>query len=272
MHRSRNPHKAAVEHAWMLYTPLWGAGTAMLMLTRWADTMGDADLLIFGGLVALGAFVMPYVFAAMGLVRGPIHTPTLTAMYASVVVLSFGLNYFQTPFFFDVLHMRYGFKATWRIDRNPVFLYLVTVAYFATYATLANFSARVVLRKWNTTFGRVVTFTVVPLALAFLETILNANPWTERVFCYNDMPFALSFGSVCYGVAFFYMMPVWLDFGGIAETAASSGKPKLARAVFRTAVAVALDTATLAVIRAFVAPYFTTVVDNAAPGGGCLKP
>ena len=47
-----------------------------------------------------------------------------TAVKGSVAVtlLAFGLNYFQTPFFFDVLHMRYGFRATLTIERNPVCL------------------------------------------------------------------------------------------------------------------------------------------------------
>ena len=56
------------------------------------------------------------------------------------------LNWLQTPFFFDVLHMHYGFHATWTHDRNPLFLYLVTIPYFATYSVLACMAYRFVTR------------------------------------------------------------------------------------------------------------------------------
>lgn len=51
-----------------------------------------------------------------------------------MVLFAFGLNYTQTRFLFDVLHMHDGFRVSWTLDRNPLFLYLVTVASFATYA------------------------------------------------------------------------------------------------------------------------------------------
>ena len=113
----------------------------------------------------------------------------------AVTLLSFGLNYLQTPFFFDVLHMRYGFRATWVIERNPVFLYLVTVSYFATYFVLATVAVRRLARTSDARAWRVVVVLVVACALAFLETLANANPWMTRLFCYGEPGMMFSFGT-----------------------------------------------------------------------------
>lgn len=165
-----------------------------------------------------------------------------------------------------MLHMRFGFKATWRIDRNPVFLYLVTIPYFATYAVAACWTYRWVDRK----FGSVSVVSVmcklgVPFALAFAETVTNANPFTEKVFCYDDMTLALTFGSLCYGVAFVFALPVWL----VGDTMKSS--VSLLKVIMGMLIAVGLDTLVLFFIRHNVAPHVTMVVLDSPPDGGCLN-
>src|SRR6185503_17925605 len=43
----------------------------------------------------------------------------------------------------------------------------------------------------------------------FLETALNANPAMRATFCYGDLGFALSFGTLMYGSHFIVAGPLW---------------------------------------------------------------
>ncbi|MCB9595357.1 MAG: hypothetical protein H6719_21740 [Sandaracinaceae bacterium] len=261
---SPNPAKAAVERWWLLYTPVWGAIAGAVMLSGWAERWGDVECMTFGVVLAGGALV-PLARPHASERAVPFHERASTKLCLSVVLLAFGLNYAQTPFFFDVLHMRYGFDVTWTIDRNPVFLYLVTVAYFATYAALAGVAFRWLHRR-----VRVAAWTVAPIAIAFSETALNANPWLDSLFCYDDLPFMLWFGTLAYSLSFVFALPMWM---AIDETPERRLPVRLVF-VF-AAAALFADWIALEVLRHHVAPLFTTVVDH-APGlrafAGCLVP
>lgn len=253
--------KRAVERAWLLYTPVWGAVTGVIMLGGLAESWGDAALMTFGALLAAGCIAAPIVLTRDPAVRGPWASMTL-----AVVVLAFGLNWLQTPYFFDVLHMRYGFHATWRYDRNPLFLYLVTIPYFATYSVLACIAVRLA-RRASVPVLRGAAIALVPFALAFLETLLNANPLMTRLFCYDDLALMLWFGTLSYGVSFVLALPMWLALGE------GPRRVSLLAVLLAASVVVVADAAVLAGLRAFVAPYVTTVVPDAAGGvGGCLAP
>ncbi|MBX7194045.1 MAG: hypothetical protein K1X94_18465, partial [Sandaracinaceae bacterium] len=196
-----HPAKAHVERWWLLYTPVWGAITGVVMLGGFAERWGDLPCLLFGIVVALGALLplaRPHA-SERALVW---HERTSAKLVVSVLMLSFGLNYVQTPFFFDVLHMHYGFHVTWTIDRNPVFLYLVTVAYFGTYASLC-----MIAQRWLRPRIGVLSWLVAPIAMAFFETVLNANPWMTRLFCYDELAFMLTFGTLVYAMSFVLVLP-----------------------------------------------------------------
>jgi cycloeucalenol cycloisomerase len=251
--------KHAVERAWLIYTPIWGAVTGVIMLGGFAERWGDAALMTFGVLLALGCLAAPLVHA-----RDPEVRRAWASMSLAIVVLAFGLNWLQTPYFFDVLHMRYGFHATWRIDRNPIFLYLVTIPYFATYSVLACIAVRLA-RRLASPAARVLAIALVPFALAFLETVLNANPFMTRLFCYDDTRLMLWFGTLCYGVSFVLALPMWLAIGEGPRRVSLLAVLAIASAVVVT------DAAVLAGLRAFVAPHLTTVAEHAPGGvGGCL--
>ncbi len=266
---SDNEAKRAVELAWLRYTPVWGLVTGIIMLGGLAERWGDEALLAFGALVALGALLAPFTNLPASEREKPLHARTSTRMSVSIVLLSFGLNFFQTPYFFDVLHMRYGFRATWMIDRNPVFLYLVTIAYFATYSVLASVAlraARLHASRWPAP-ARWLPVGLVPFALAFLETALNANPFMTSLFCYDDLGLMLWFGTLSYGVSFVLALPVW-----IAIDEHPGVDTPMLRVVALTLLVVALDTAVLFGLRAAVAPLVTDVVDHASgAAGGCLQ-
>ncbi len=258
---SASPGKRAVERAWLAYTPVWGAITGVIMLGGFAETWGDVPLLVFGVVLALGCVAAPLVRS-----REPAVLRAWAAMTLAAVVLAFGLNLLQTPYFFDVLHMRYGFHASWRIDRNPVFLYLVTIPYFATYSVLACMAVRAA-RHFAPAAVRALAIALVPFALAFLETLLNANPLMTRLFCYDDLLLMLWFGTLSYGVSFVLALPMWL------ELAEPGGRlSSIARALVVALAVVVADALVLAAVRGTLAPRVTTVVDDASGGvGGCLE-
>ena len=52
-----HPGKAAAERWWLLYTPVWGLLTGVVMLSGLAEAWGDAELLAFGVVLAAGALV-----------------------------------------------------------------------------------------------------------------------------------------------------------------------------------------------------------------------
>ena len=133
-----HPGKRAVERAWLLYTPVWAAVAGAVMLGGFAEAWGDVELMIFGVVLAAGAMVGPHWLAPESERAKPFIERVSTKMVLSVVAFSFFLNYSQTPFFYDVLHMHYGFDTQLNIRNNPFFLYLVTVAYFSTYCILLN--------------------------------------------------------------------------------------------------------------------------------------
>lgn len=256
--------KRAVERAWLLYTPVWGGITGVVMLGGFAERWGDTELMIFGALLALGTLFSPFVGMPTEERVLSFGRRTATSMSASIVVLAFGLNWLQTPFFFDVLHMHYGFHATWTYDRNPLFLYLVTIPYFATYSVLACMAYRFVTRLPLPRAASWIAIALVPFSLSFLETLLNANPWMTRLFCYEDVPFALSFGTLTYGVSFVLALPIWLRVG-------ESTRPVSPMAIaLVTALACVADAGGLFVVRHTVAPLVTTVHDDSPAGGGCL--
>jgi cycloeucalenol cycloisomerase len=133
---SPNPARRAVERYWLIYTPIWGVVAGALMLSGRVARWGDVELMIMGVAFALGAVVPPLVRVHPLDRARPWWQRSAFKLVASVVGLSFLMNYFCTPYFYEVLHMRFGFRAEITIDRNPVFLYLMTVAYFATYCVL----------------------------------------------------------------------------------------------------------------------------------------
>jgi len=246
--------KRAVERWWLLYTPVWGLATGAVMLTGWAESWGDGSCMVFGVLVAAGAALPPLLRVPESERALPFRKRTAPKYVLSVVLFAFGLNYTQTPFFFDVLHMHYGFDVTWTLDRNPLFLYLVTVAYFATYAVLCAMAFRALRPKTS------LAWVIAPLAVAFLETALNANPFMKGLFCYDDLGLALGFGTLTYGFSFVVALPMWM---AIDER---PGDRLPLRMVFvYGAAALFADWLFLEVVRHGVAPFVTTVVDD-APG------
>jgi cycloeucalenol cycloisomerase len=262
---SRHPGKRATERYWLLYTLVWGGITALLMLGGFVERWGDLACLGYGVALAVGAVAGPLAIRVPEERDLPLQRRAGFKLTLSVVGLAFALNYSQTPFFFDVLHMHFGFHTTLNIQHNPVFLYFLTVAYFSTYCVLCAMAFRA-LRRFS-----IAAYLIAPLAMAFLETALNANPFTRRLFCYDDMRFMLSFGTLSYGLAFIFALPMWM---AIDET---PGQSLRARSVLvMLGAALYADLFVLDLLRHYVAPHFTTVLTGANGlgdvGPSCLQP
>jgi cycloeucalenol cycloisomerase len=266
-HFADDEGKRAVERYWLYYTLVWGSITGVVMLGGFAERWGDVPSLAFGVVLALGALVPPYLFAPASEKQRPFWERASVQLGLLVVILAFGLNYTQTPFFWDVLHMHYGFQATWTIQNNPIFLYLVTVAYFSTYAALIMITFRYLKAKLPAALS-FFAYVLAPLAMAFLETALNANPFMKSLFCYDDLPLVLTFGTFAYGVAFVFALPVFMH----AKEGKRFGALTLAGLMFGALYA---DLITLDALRYHVAPQLTTV-ETGADGlrdyeGSCLE-
>lgn len=270
---SPHPGKRATERFWLLYTPVWGGACGLVMLTGLANTWGDVPLLLFSLLMASGALLGPVWFRPESERGIPLYQTVAVKLGASVAALAIFLNYTQTPFFFDVLHMHYGFQTHVNIRNNPLALYILTIAYFSTYCVLCQMAYR-----WITTILatgprvlRLIAIVLTPFVVAFLETALNANPFTTHLFCYDDMKLMLWFGTFVYGTAFCFALPAWLYVDERPGT-----KVGLISAVAVMAGAAYADLLMLDLYRYHLAPHLTTVVEG-APGlrdyaGSCLIP
>jgi len=270
---SSHPGKRATERYWLFYTPVWGAVLAVVMLSSAGDRWGDLELIAMAVVLAAGALVGPVVLRP-GAERGiPFHRSAACKLGVSVTGFAFLLNYSQTPFFYDVLHMHYGFRTYVTIRNNPVALYILTIPYFATYAALCLVAYRWV-KSTLVRAPRLVRYAgiaLTPFGVAFLETALNANPFTRRLFCYDDMRLVLWFGTFAYGTAFCLALPVWLH---IDERPDSD--VKLSTVLVAVAAAVYADSILLDAYRYHLAPHVTTVVEGAVGlrdyGASCLVP
>lgn len=266
--------KRTVERYWLLYTLFWGAAAAVVMMSGLAERWGDVELMIFGATLGAGAVLPPAIFPRDRDERArPFHERTATKLGLSVVMFAFLMNYFTTPYFYDVLHMHYGFRVRWVIRQNPVFLYLLTVAYFATYAALLLLVARA-SRRLGARLPKVIAWVPVALApfvVAALETALNANPFMKRLFCYDDTVFALTFGTLSYGACFCFTLPVWWSIDEHRDRSRST----LSQVVVRSSAAMFGMVVVFELLRAWVAPHLTDVQSGARglesdPSGTCL--
>ncbi|MFT3926605.1 MAG: hypothetical protein QM778_28935 [Myxococcales bacterium] len=257
---SSHAGKRTLEKLWLAYTPVWGAVCGVVMVGGFAETWGDFGLLSLGMGIALPAVLLPLWARTPEELGRPLHESASFKLSLSVLAFSFLLNYTQTPFFFDVLHAHFGFHSTLNIRNNPFFLYLMTVAYFSTYSVLLMMAYRVSQALFVSAprFVRILAAGSACVLVAAMEAVFNANPFTARLYCFDDTAFALWFGSLAYGLSFMFILPVWI---GIDE------RPGVRTPWFHVLVgvlaAVYADSLALDFLRYHVAPRYTVVHENA---------
>ncbi len=218
---SANPSKAWGEKLFLVYSPIWMSGIAVVMASGLTDRIGEWGFLAVGLAVALPLVLVPLLIRD----ERPLGRPWYRAYWLKanlyIAIFNFAANYFGSEYFFDVLGMVYdypmielNFDATLvgsGSQRVPVIMYLLTQAYFMTYHT----TAVIVLRRIRTSRLPVGTFLwpvlvlVVAYFWAWMETKSMANPWIEAQFHYRNVERMLAYGSAFYALYFVASFPIF---------------------------------------------------------------
>lgn len=217
---SSNPDKAWVEKFFLIYSPVWMALMALMVLTGWGQEWGDKALLAHGLVTALPALIVPMLLASR-YTDQPWYDSYWFKANLYLFMFSFFGNYFGSEYFFDVLGMVYVYpNATTTLDAAlvgsgdqtvPVIMYLYTHVYFMTYHATAN----IVLRKLKSLPlpGMWLLFPVfvfvIGYAWAWMETKAMANPLMASSFYYEDMERMLAYGSAIYATYFIASFPIY---------------------------------------------------------------
>ena len=106
----------------------------------------------------------------------------------------------------------------------------------------------------------------VPFVVAFLETVLNANPFMKRLFCFDDLPFMLWFGTLSYGICFVFALPMWLRIDDTPNARAPLGRVVVELLACTMAIVISFE-----LLRHVVAPHVTEVQRTERHSGGCLE-
>ena len=215
---ARDPSKAWGERFFLCYTPIWIGMVALCVSLGWFRAFSDAGYLAFGIAVAAPLVLYPLLRPGAADRGRPITATYWFRFNVWIAIFGFVGNYSGSHYFFDVLGMRYAFPTTWTLEATlvgrgsgtvPIFLYLLTQAYFATYHAVAGVVIRAARRRLGP--GH-LTMTLVVCALAygmaFAETWSMASDLLSDVFWYVDRARMLRWGSVAYGLYFIVSFPM----------------------------------------------------------------
>ena len=216
---SPNPDKAWVEKFFLLYSPVWMASMAAMMLTGADKSWSDGALLAHALATALPVLLVPMLLARR---LGAGRWRDSYWLKANLYLFVFGFfgNYFGSEYFFDVLGMVYHYpNATTTLDATlvgsgtqavPLIMYAYTHVYFMTYHATANIALRraraLPLPGW---LVFPVAVLVIGYAWAWLETKAMANPLMAGSFRYENMEAMLAYGSAIYATYFVASFPIW---------------------------------------------------------------
>ncbi len=202
------PDKRFTEIFVLAYTPVWALAVVGVMVSGVLRGWGDAEHMLFG--VAL---VVPLL--AMALLprksAPPIGERHATRFLLLVTLFAFLQCWFGSELFFDVFGMRYRFSTTIIWNGTPAFLYLMTVAYFATYYVVQVVAYRAIRARVKRPALRLLARAVLAYATAFAETAGMANDMLADWFSYRDREFVMLVGSIAYGAIFVVTLPLFAD-------------------------------------------------------------
>jgi hypothetical protein len=202
--------KLATERWYLLYTPLWTGLVAVVLSAGAFARWHDREYMLFGVALCAPICLLP-LFKERHLPLFARHS-FKTALF--ITLLSFLQNYFGTPFFARCFGLEYHFPTRLNLNGYPVFLSLLTIAYFATYFAVMQGGLRIV-EKLGRRVGagslsprlfllrRVVVTFLLAYCMAFAETLTMATDLLHGYFAYADKSRMLSIGSLCYGTLLF---------------------------------------------------------------------
>jgi cycloeucalenol cycloisomerase len=245
---AEDPSKRRMERLVLVYTPLWVGLVAAVMFAGWIPRWSDGQFMALGVGLALPLWLVPVVAPGAADRGRPWLARHATRFNVLVALFSLLQNYFGALLFFEALGMEYHFPARIVLNRTPVFLYFMTVAYFATYYVVMG----VAWRGFRTRFPRAPrgaalgVRALIAYGMAFAETLTMANEHLSAYFRYADKRFALVFGSICYGTVFFASLPLFAELDERTDA-----KPRSTGAVVRDALAI--NMALLVVYEVYIA-------------------
>ena len=217
---SANPDKAWGERFFLLYTPYWIAGMALLMHGGAGAHWGD--LALNAALLALWA---PALIVPAWLARRRTDARPFPRGYWLKLNLWIGIyagvgSYFGSEYFFDVLGMEYRYpQLDWNLDavlvgsgaqHVPLIMYWSAHFYFLTYHTLAVILLR---RVVSSRVGRLplawsATVLLAAYGFAYAETFFMAGGSIAAQFGYRDLDRMLTWGSLYYALYFVVSFPM----------------------------------------------------------------
>jgi cycloeucalenol cycloisomerase len=217
---SANPDKAWAEKWFLLYTPYWVAGMAVLMLSgaggRWGDLALNAAMLALW----LPALLVPAWLAGRRADARPFPRGYWLKLNLWIGIYAAIGSYFGSEYFFDVLGMFYRYpQLDWNLDavllgageqRVPLIMYWSAHFYFLTYHT----GAVILMRRVRTSaLGRLpgawpLTVLAAAYGFAYLETFFMAGGAIAEQFGYHDLERMLRWGSLYYALYFVVSFPL----------------------------------------------------------------
>lgn len=211
---SNNPSKRWGEIFFLVFSALWMAPFVAIVSTEAYKNWADRGFMALGLAVSLPAVVIPLVFPGKADRLIP-----LTHRYwlkANLWLFLFGFvgNYFWTHYFYTLLGATYSFPVEWQLNKVPIFLFLVTHAYFISYHA---FTTPVLRRFWTSNFAKNLPtfvrklFTVfLVVAMAYFTAFMEA--WTLEYVPYyqiRDRHQMYLVGSTFYMLYFVVSFPMF---------------------------------------------------------------
>ncbi|UQA58518.1 hypothetical protein [Polyangium aurulentum] len=223
-----NPAKAKTERLALVYSPIWMLLVAAVMFSGAFRGWGELEHLALGVGLALPVFLFPIVLPDETERALPLAQRHGFRWAALLLVFSLLQNYFGARLFFERFGMEYHFRVRWIANGTPIFLYFMTVAYFATYYALMQIGWRVFRTRFPSAprAAAVLVRAALSYAMAFGETAAMANRHLSGYFSYSDPAFVMLWGSFAYGTIFFLTLPLFarLDEEG-AQAEATRKRP-----------------------------------------------
>lgn len=202
------PDKRFTELFVLAYTPVWVAAVLWAMTSGVLRSWGELEHMLFGLALALPLALMPLVPRASAPPLGERHATRFVWLVTLFAVLQ---CWFGSELFFEVFGMQYRFRTSIAWNGTPAFLYLMTVAYFATYYVVQVVLYRAFRRRVTNGLARLFARAVIAYATAFAETAGMANDLLADWFSYRDRGFVMWVGSIAYGAIFFVTLPLFAD-------------------------------------------------------------
>jgi cycloeucalenol cycloisomerase len=229
------PSKYAYEVFVAIYTPIWILIFALIVISKYYETLTPQGYIIICTSLALPFLLQPILLPG-GLVgnakqrsnASPDSNRPLLERYSFkanvwIAVYSFIGNYWYTHYFYSVLHASYTMPNAIRFNHVPIQMYCATHFYFSTYHLFSNCLLRKICTTYQHTWLRNLLFVSVIAVFsyftAFMETLtISSYPY----YTFTDRHMAYTIGSAFYGIYFLVSFPAFYFFDQCIDISAIS--------------------------------------------------